>query len=52
MQLDKLDNNKLVPVPVDLSKLSDIVENVVVKYNMSIMLRWKIMKIKYLILLT
>ena len=39
MQLDKLDNNKLVPVPVDLSKLSDIVENVVVKYNMSIMLR-------------
>ena len=39
MQLDKLDNNKLVPAPVDLSKLSEIVENVVVKYNMSIMLR-------------
>ena len=27
MQLDKLDNNKLVPAPVDLSKLSEIVEN-------------------------
>ena len=39
MQLDKLDNNKLVHAPVDLSKLSEIVENVVVKYNMSIMLR-------------
>ena len=31
--LDKLDINKLVPVPVDLSKLSDVVKNDVVKKN-------------------
>ena len=30
-EVDKLDFNKLVPVPVDLSKLSDVVENDVVK---------------------
>ena len=30
-EVDKLDINKLVPVPVDLSKLSDIVKNDVVK---------------------
>ena len=30
-EVDKLDINKLVPVPVDLSKLSDVVENDVVK---------------------
>ena len=29
--VDKLDINKLVPVPVDLSKLSDVVKNVVKK---------------------
>ena len=29
--VDKLDINKLVPVPVDLSKLSDVVKNDVVK---------------------
>ena len=29
--VDKLDIDKLVPVPVDLSKLSDVVENDVVK---------------------
>ena len=30
-EVDKLDVNKLVPVPVDLSKLSDVVKNDVVK---------------------
>ena len=38
-QVDKLDVNKLVHVPVDLSKLSDIVKNDVVKkdvYNAEI----------------
>ena len=29
--MDKLDINKLVPVPVDLSKLSDEIKNYVVK---------------------
>ena len=32
-EVDKLDINKLAPVPVDLSKLSDIVKNDVVKKN-------------------
>ena len=34
-KVDKLDVDKLVPVPVDLSKLSDVVKNVVKKdaYN-------------------
>ena len=31
IKVDKLDINKLVPVPVDLSKLSDVVKNVLVK---------------------
>ena len=30
-EIDKLDIDKLVPVPVDLSKLSDVVKNDVVK---------------------
>ena len=30
-EVDKLDINKLVPVPVDLGKLSDVVKNDVVK---------------------
>ena len=30
-KVDKLDVDKLVPVPVDLSKLSDVVKNDVVK---------------------
>ena len=30
-EVNKLDIDKLVPVPVDLSKLSDVVKNVVVK---------------------
>ena len=49
---DKLDVNKLVSVPVDLSKLIDAVKNEVVKKDIYIMLRSKILKIKYLILLT
>ena len=39
MEVDKLDVDKLVPVPVDLSKLSDVVKNDVVKkdvYNAKI----------------
>ena len=31
VEVDELDVDKLVPVPVDLSKLSDIVKNDVVK---------------------
>ena len=49
--IDKLDVDKLVPVRVDLSKLSDAVKNDVVKkdvYNA----KSKILKIKYFILLT
>ena len=50
--LDKLDDDKLVPVPVDLSKHSDLVKNDVVKkdvYNAKI--DKKMLKIGYLILL-
>ena len=39
-EVDKLDINKLVPVPVDFSTLSDVVKNYVVKksdYNAKIM---------------
>ena len=32
-EVDKLDIEKLAPVPVDLSKLSDVVKNDVVKKN-------------------
>ena len=49
-KIDKLDFDKFLPVPGDLSKLSDVVKNYVVK--MYIMLGSKILKIKYLILLT
>ena len=49
-KVDKLDVDKLVPVPVDLGMLSDVVENNLKK--MHIMLRSKILKIKYLILIT
>ena len=45
---DKLDIDKSVPIPVDLSKLSDV-KNYIVKKD--IMLRSKILKIKYVILL-
>ena len=50
-KVDKLDVANLVPVPVNLSKQSDVLKNDVVKkkvYNAKI----KILKIKYLILLT
>ena len=50
-KVDKLDVQTLVPVPVDLSTLSDVVKINVVK-KMYIMLRWKTLRIKYLILLT
>ena len=51
VDVDKLDIDKLVLVPVDLNKLSKIVKNYVVRkdiYN----IRSRILKIKYLILLT
>ena len=35
-EVDKLDIDKLVPVPVDLSKLSDVVKNDVVKKDFMI----------------
>ena len=44
-KIDRLNVDILVPVPVDLSKLSDVVQNEVVK-KMYIMLRSKILKIK------
>ena len=50
-KVDKIHVDKLVPVHVDLSKLSDIVKNDVVKkdvYNA----KTKTIEIKYLILLT
>ena len=50
-KVDKLDVDKLVPVTVDLSKLSNAVKMMLLK-KMYVMLRSKILKIKYLILLT
>ena len=47
----KVNVDKLVHVPVDLSKLNDVVKTMLLK-KMHIMLRSKILKIKYLILLT
>ena len=44
-KIDRLNVDILVPVPVDLSKLSDVVQNDVVK-KMYIMLRSKILKMK------
>ena len=49
-KVNKLDADKLVPVPFDLSKLSDVVKNDVVK-KIYIMLWSKILKSKYLTLL-
>ena len=46
-----LNADKLVSVPVDLSKLSDVVKNHVVK-KMYIMLRSKILNVQFLIWLT
>ena len=50
-KVDKLDVDNLVPVPVNLSKQSNVLKNDVVKkkvYNAKI----KILKMKYLALLT
>ena len=51
-KIDKLDVDKFVPVPIDLSKLSYVVKNDIVKKDIYIMLRSKILKMKYLVLLT
>ena len=54
-KIDKLDVYKLIPVPGDLSKISDAVKNDIVKkihLRYIYMLTSKILKIKYLILLT
>ena len=50
-KVDKLDVDKLVTVPVDLSKLTNVVKNDIVEKDVY-MLRSKILKINYLILLT
>ena len=50
-KVDKVDVDKLVRLPVDLSKLSDVVKMMSLK-KMYIMLRSKLLKIKYLILQT
>ena len=51
-KVNKLDVDKLVPDPVVICKLSHVVKNDVVKKDIYIMLRSKLLKIKYLILLT
>ena len=45
-KVDKLDVDKLVPVPVDLSKLSDVVKNYVVEKDEYDALKDKKCKIK------
>ena len=40
-EVDKLDNDKLIPVPVDLSNLSDVVNNDVVKKTVYDKLRYR-----------
>ena len=50
-KVNKLDVNKLVPSLVDLSKLIDVVKLMLLK-KMYVMLRSKLLKMKYLILLT
>ena len=52
IKVDKLDVDKLVPVPVDLSELRDLVTNDVVKNNVYNAMTKKILKTKYLLLLT
>ena len=51
-KVDKLDVHKSVSVPIDLSKLSDVVKNDVVEKDIYIYPKIKILKIKYLTLLT
>ena len=48
-EVDKLDIDKLVPVPVDLSKLSDVVKNNVVKKDVYNKLVAKINNIEILV---
>ena len=49
--ISESDADKSKPVPVDLKQLSDVIDKKVVK-KIYIILRSKILKIKYLILLT
>ena len=49
--MPELDADMLKSVPFDLKKISDIIDKKVVK-KMYIMLRSKILKTKYLVLLT
>ena len=56
--VDKLDVDKLVPVPTDLNKLNDVVKNKIVKKDVLelvkkqiMMLRSMRLKMKYLVLL-
>ena len=51
-KVDKLDVDKLLTITINLCKLSDAVENIVAKKDIYIILRWKILKIKHLKLLT
>ena len=51
-KVEKIDDYKLVPVPVDLNKLSDVVKKMLLLKKMYIMLRSKISKIRCQILLT
>ena len=52
IKVDKLDVDKLVLVPVDLSELRDLVTNNVVKKDVYNAMTKKILKTKYLLLLT
>ena len=51
-KVEKIDDYKLVPVPVDLNKISDVVKKMLLLKKMYIMLRSKISKIRCQILLT
>ena len=50
-KVDKLDFEKLETTPLDLSKLSNVIKMMLLK-RLDIMLRSKMLKIKYLILQT
>ena len=50
-KVDKLDIDKLVPIPVDLSKLSDVVKNDVVKIDVYDKLVTKVNNISILVCL-
>ena len=51
-KVDKLDLDKLVPVPTDLSRLSDVVQNEVVKKDVYDELVKTLMLLRLLILVT